>query len=213
MGKIDNVIEPAYDLIQTELIGEFLLDRVKEKMLLQKVFQALFGENGDDIWLNEEKNLNTTIVPVIQFKYQSDTFGDRNTTTTGQISGVVIFPIILKGRTDLFRKFGGVLQRWLGSHHGLFDVVPGLVMIGMNSAYQYDRLVNYTGQDFPAMTFSWPYEIDNREFQRMRPEIDLAGPLDADPFEFVSSYTLAIQNEETKQILTSTKTIIPRGSK
>lgn len=211
MGKIDEVLKPAFDEIKTESPGQFLLERFKEELLKSAFFRKLFGEKGEQIWVNEEKALNDSTMPVLRLRYQNDTYTNSDTVTSGAIDGVVIFPAILKGKTDIFRRLGITIQRWLGTNHKMFDAVPGLTMFGRGSTYRYDGLAVYSGTQYPAMPFTLPFEIDNHLFSEMCPEVDLDAPIDSDPLGFIRSYMLEIKSEETGKILTQSQVITGTG--
>ena len=212
MGNYKENVEKPLSLITGELLGQSLLPAVKRDMLKQKVFQQLFGKDGRRIFTEELPSANDTIIPLIQFLWQSEQWQSRNTRVSGVIQGMIVLPADLMGKTDKFRKIAGAFSRWMESGHELFKEVKGLIEFGKNLSFRYDQAVKADATMYPIIQMTLSCLFDLQKFRLANPEIDLDAPLDAPEIPDISTYEITI-TDENLNVLIPTGILLVSNSK
>jgi hypothetical protein len=203
MGNYDEDVKRPLSKISGPLIGENLLPSVKAAMLKQTVFQKLFGGSGDRIFIDELPSYNDTIIPLIELHWKGERWQSQNSRIYGTLTGMIVLPADLHGRTDQFRAIASAVARWIESNHGLFQAVSGLIEFGTNADFKYDGAIRAGGDIFPIIDLTIPVVFDLAIFRSENPEIDLDAALDADLFGWVEAYKIRIKDENGNVLMDS----------
>ncbi|MGZ3686698.1 MAG: hypothetical protein ACXWPM_00025 [Bdellovibrionota bacterium] len=196
MGNFEKKVEEPLEQVSGILIGENLLPAVKAEMLLQPVFQKLFGCKGERIFIDKLPSWNDTIVPGVEFRWKGERWQSQDTRVYGTIVGMIVLPADLEARTDRFRAIVSTFMRWIDSKHGLFTAVSGLIEFGTNADFKYDNAIRANGVLFPVIDFTLPVVFDLTIFKAENPEIDLDGALDAELFGWVETYDIRMRDDK-----------------
>ena len=199
-GNQSSRVEFPLSLVKGPLPGERLLHVFKEEIAKERVFQLMFGDHGERIFVSEEPNLNETILPAIILNWGSETFMSNDTTIEGTVSGYIVMPVRLKGDTNSLRRVGSIVQRWMSGSMSLFDKVPGLTKFGFNAQFNFQNLAALDGFKAPVIEITLPYRFD-LQLMRLESIFDPNAPLDDADVGFVEQYILEVIDGETKESL------------
>jgi hypothetical protein len=205
MANFEDRVEQPLALIQSPLVGANLLAAFKEKLTAQKVWQSMFGKDGERIFFDEIPNYNDTIFPLLELWWEAETYQSKNTRQSGSLVGRIALPVKLRGDKAVdhndMRRVALAIQRFIGSDKcNLFSAVPGLIEFGLNTTFQYMRLFQQGAIQVPAIEMRVPVLFDLRLYQRLVPEAEVEGDLDAELLPIVSSYTIQPVDEEQADI-------------
>jgi hypothetical protein len=195
MGDYDKKIAQPLSKISGRLIGDDLLPAIKAAMIMQPVFQALFGKAGERIYVEQLPSLNDTIIPMLELKWKGERWQSQHTRIYATVDGMIVLPVDLQGRTDRFRSIAAAFMRWIESDHGLFAACSGLIEVGTNADFRYDKAIQCDGRTYPIVEFTLPVVFDLTIFRAENPDIDLEGALDSELFGWVEAYDLRLRDE------------------
>ena len=196
-GNQGSKIEFPLSLIRGPLPGSDLFAAFKSEMIKERIFQLMFGEKGERIFVNEKPNLNESILPCVISSWQSETFMSNNTTIEGTVQALICLPTRLRGDENALRRVGSIIQRWMSGGMSLFDKVPGLTKFGFNSEYNYGNLPVADGFSVPVIEITIPYRFD-LQLMRLESIFDPNAPLDDADVGFIEKFILEVIDGETQ---------------
>jgi len=219
MGNLNSRAVAAVDTITRPLLGEFMLETLREAILQEKVFQTLFG-GGEDrsdpktshIFLNKLVTYNETILPAWEFRFSTEDFAGDDLLVSGLINSRIMFPNNLQGDLAFHRKVALAVSRFFNSNKRLDDFlrkVSGLTEFGENLKVRYDLIFVQGGMQVPVIELGMNYIFDMRRFANENPATDLNARLDADLLKD-AIYRLEISGEDE---VTGTSEILIAESK
>jgi hypothetical protein len=196
MGS-QNTVTEAISSIVGGLPGGDILDRFKDSLLTEGIFQKLFGAKGERIICNKQVSLNTAIVPMLELRFRSDTAQSQETYIDGRIEGRLVFPASLKDDDlTIRRKAAFAIIRFLRSDRfDLFERVPGLIEFGKNINFNYAVAFQVAMDSLPGILIDIPYRIDVHKWEMAHPEIDPSEPMDGNTFD-VDTYGFGYKVEK-----------------
>jgi hypothetical protein len=208
MDSYQRSVEGPLKKMTGVLVGDDLLPALKACIVADGVMAGLFGAKGERIFTEKLPSYNDTIIPLVEFYWGAERYGNTRTKLTGTVKGRIVLPVNLKGDTNKMRRIGATFERWLGTNHALFTKVAGLTYFGHDMDAQYDRLIAVSqGLVLPCIELVLPYVFDIQLFQRVHPEVDLMAPLDAPAIGLIDTYTIKVTTEdETVTVTTISKT-------
>jgi hypothetical protein len=195
MGNYRERLAEPLAKISGILPGGNLITAIKAAMLVQPVFQKLFGEKGERIFVDKLPSPNDTIIPCIEFRWKGERWQSQRTRIFGTVIGMIVLPADLEGHTDRFRAIVAAFMRWIESDHTLFSDVSGLMEFGKNADFKYDSAIRAGGDLLPVIDFTLPVTIDLTIFRAENPDIDLDAALDADLIGWIETYNIQISDE------------------
>jgi len=199
----DRVLAPLA-LITGGLVGADMLSRLKADMIGQRVFQAMFGSQGERIFVDEVPSYNETIFPLIEFYWNNESVQSQDTFLTGTIKGRIILPSKLESKSDINiqRGIAAAFARFIGSAKcNVIPNVAGLIEFGVNIEFRYDRLFLMQGLTAPAIDFTIPFKFDLHWLAQTHPEVDLSDDLDAALVGWVESYSIKVLDDNQDVII------------
>lgn len=196
----ENVKDPLKE-ISGILIGDNLLPAVKAAMLVQPVFQKLFGKDGERIAIKQLPSYNDTIIPLIEFRWGKERWQSQHNRIYATVIGRIILPADLDGHVDRFRSIVAAFMRWIESKHTLFADVSGLIEFGTDADFKYDEAFRSGGDIYPIIDFILPVVFDLTIFAAENPEIDLDGALDADLYGWIETYRIKVRDENAHVLI------------
>jgi hypothetical protein len=200
-GNLTERLLAGISQIAGGLVGDNLLAQLKADMILQPVFQTLFGESGERIYINQTPAWNEDITPGVEFWWRRESFQSGDTYLTGAIGGHFVLPgrIDTKSDPNIPRALAATFQRFLASNqHQLFAKVFGLIEFGVNADYDYSTMIQADGFTAPRVALNLPFKFDLLLLRQQRPEIDYDAALDADLEVLLNSITVNVTDDNTE---------------
>lgn len=202
LGNLSERAEKGIAQVTGGLIGENLLQVLKEAVLKQNVFKTIFNEN---IFVDELPSYNDTILPAWEFRFNKELIEGFDLRHVGTINSRVLFPNSLIGNVSFHRKVALAIVRFFNADRSdIFSKVSGLTEIGENIDITYDLLFVQGAVKVPSIVITFPFVIDIRRFTIENPEIPLNDDLDAD---LIKEWTqlIEISNELGEVLIAKSK--------
>jgi hypothetical protein len=214
MGNREERVDRPLQYVTVPLAGEDLLSNFKKEIIKERVLQAMFGVNGDRVFITDHPNLNESIVPAFMLDWRQETFNSNRTMFDGTISAMIVLPTQLSGDTNGLRRVGSIIQRWMGGGLSLFDqtsesFVPGLVKIGYGATFDYSGLADYSGLKFPTIQITIPFSFDLELMRLQLGNFDPNLPLDDSDLGFLETMGLIFfDSENNTEIFTEGVSVV-----
>jgi hypothetical protein len=206
-GNQKKRVDQPSGFVQGPLVGELMLEAIKAEMMKERVFQLMYGDQGEHIFIHQLPNINETILPAVLLGWKEETYNSSDVYFEGSISGMLLLPIKLQGDYNALRKVGLIFQRFLGGSMNLFsgdNRVPGLIRVGYGTTFDYSHLAEFNGMQIPSIQMTIPFKFDLQLLEIAFPEIDFKAPLDDATLGWVEEYSLGIQGSPDQAELIET---------
>jgi hypothetical protein len=202
MGNLADRIQTPISTITGGLVGDNLLCQLVEDMTAQPVFQAMFGANGERIFVTQRASQNETITPFLEMTFQTESVQSANTYLSGSIGGLLALPTKFNGDVNFQRSVAAAIVRFLNSdQHHLFQKVYGLIEFGVNATFSYDRMVDYGGTVLPSIEIKFPFKFDLYLLKQQRPSIDFTANLDAAIIGMLESVSVGVVDDNNNVLI------------
>ena len=177
MGNLETRAKVGISQVTGGLMGENLLEVLKDAILNQSVFKTIFKNN---VFTDELPSYNDTILPAWEFRFNKEIIEGGDLRHTGTINSRILFPNNLAGLVSFHRKIALAVGRFFKApRKDIFDNVSGLTEIGQKLDISYDMLFVQGGIKLPSIVMQLPFVFDVRRYRIENPEIPLDDDLDA----------------------------------
>jgi hypothetical protein len=214
-GNHDTRTVQALNLNNGHLIAGNIMEAIKECMLLDEVMKTLFAQDGSRIFISDVPSYNETIVPLFEMYYQKETFRSNTAYFDGTLLARIVLPTSVQGKLQEMRRVGAIFQRFLGSSYfnaNIFPKVPGLISLGYESEFSYDKVLQMTGFALPFIEIILPFRIDMLKLQNDDTSYDIDGPLDSDEIGWIESHLIKLAAEDdNQQVVTEIEVLSETG--
>ena len=201
-GNLNTRVNRPLEDVTGPIIGQNLLQAFKDAIIKEKIFQAMFGVNGERIFITERPNINETILPALLLGWKSETYNSYDSYFQGLIDCWVVLPVRLEGDYNSLRRVGAILQRWMGGKQfNIFEEVPGLIEFGYGSEFNYEGLARFDGFSAPFIQISIPFKFDLQLLSIMLPGFDPLAPLDDSDLGWIEANFTKYVDSETGDVL------------
>lgn len=210
-GNNETRVTSSINMVTGPLVGENLLAMFKQEILKEPVFQVMFGNSGERVFVNEAPNINETILPALLLSWKRESFMSNVTYLDGTIDALVALPNQIEGDYNSKRRVANMLQRWMGGQMSLFDKVPGLTHFGHGTEFNYEGLAKFDGFSAPVITLSIPFRFDLSLLMQIVDGFDPMAPLDDSDVGFVERYILRVFDNDTGNTLIEEGVVVETG--
>ena len=206
MGNLETRAKKGVSQVSGGLIGENLLDVVKDAILAQSVFKTIFKNN---IFIDELPSYNDTILPAWEFRFNKELIQGGDLRHVGTVNSRILFPNNLAGMVSFHRKVALAVGRFFKAPRtDIFDNVSGLTEIGQNLDISYDMLFVQGGIKIPSIVFQIPFVFDVRRYRIENPEVPLDDDLDA---ALEEEWTQFIEISGVDEVADTKEVLIPES--
>lgn len=210
-GNQENRVERPISLVSGPLAGQELLEKFKEEIIKERLFQIMFGNLGERVFIKQMPSLNETILPLLILSWKNENFKSSRVYLEGSISANLILPVRLTGDYNALRRVASMIQRWMGGGMQLFDKVPGLTHFGYGTDYNYEGMAKFDGFSCPVIQMGIPFKFDLTLLRQQVDGFDPNAPLDDAEMGWVEEYLLEAHDSETAQVVLEEGVILETG--
>lgn len=159
-GNLENRVRNPLSDVTGILVGQNLLEELKNSLISENVFKKMFGSQGEHIFINSWPNMNETITPVVLLSWKNERIQSLNAYYEGSIDMIIALPTQIKGDYNALRAVGALFQRWMMTKMVLFRKVLGLIELGVGAEFDYTGLAVFSGVSFPTIKVNIPFKFD-----------------------------------------------------
>lgn len=206
MSKQKDRVDTPIAMVQGPLVGETLLDNFKNEIMKERLFQIMFGIQGERIFVKNHPNLNEEILPALLLDWKQETFNSGRTMFEGTISAMLAMPVRLEGDTNALRRVGSMIQRWMSGSMNLMDpagdnFVAGLIKFGYGALYDYAGLAQFSGLSVPVIQINIPFSFDLELLRLLTPGTDFEAALDDSDVSWLTDTLVQFVDTDSTQVI------------
>ncbi len=204
MGNTKDRVITGLDSIVGALAGPQMLEKLKATIIKEPVYQKMFGNKGERIFLNEDAAVNETILPLWEFQWDTETVMGADLYQTGFINSRILFPNNLSGKYDFYRLVAISISRFFNSQFFTNDFlkqVSGLNEFAEDLNFAYNQTYKRGEMSVPALVMRIPFKFDLRRLRLIEDCTDFDAQLSALLLEQIASYSLEIKDDDNNVLI------------